>query len=603
MKKALTFEPPSGIKFELEEPNQNTGASGQDMRLNLSGENAGKNNGESSEKLESKTANRNKAKRGMRKPIRLGSKEKDDKKQENKKDVVTDPGELEFSGDLKKDLSYLKKVFHAAKNSDIVFREFSIGLEPPVQAAIIFIDGMTNNALQNSTILQPLMLLSRLRLGDVKGTRLDIVRDKLLPGNQVETFRYMREAIDLVLNGDSLVLIDGVNKCLGVETKGWESRGVEKPEVEMVIAGPQESFSETFRVNTALIRKAFRSPDLVTEIFKIGKKDRLLCGILYLEGVVNTELVKEVKRRVTQLDTDYIGSSGLLEQFIEDNTFALAPQVLSTERPDRVINHIIDGKVAVILDGSPRVLVMPITLFNILQTAEDAYVRWPYGTLLRSIRALGLFLALFLPGIYVAVTTYHHEMIPTDLLMAIAASRERVPFPTIVEILIMEISFELIREAGLRVPGVIGPTLGIVGALILGQAAVAANIVSPILIVIVAVTAIGSFTVPNYTLSFSVRAARFMFILFGSFLGIFGLTLGFFIMLHHLAAIKSFGVPFLSPIGSSNQSASDVFIRKPAWEQEKRTGFVFPMQKDLQPHISRRWILGNRGGNKNGTGK
>ncbi|MBC7326018.1 MAG: spore germination protein, partial [Moorella sp. (in: Bacteria)] len=181
------------------------------------------------------------------------------------------------------------------------------------------------------------------------------------------------------------------------------------------------------------------------------------------------------------------------EQFIEDSHFILVPQTLATERPDRVIAGLVEGQVAVLVDGNPYALLMPANFFAVFQNPEDAYVRWPFGSLLRLIRLFGLFLATFLPGLYIAVISHHHEMIPTDLLLAISASRENVPFPSIVEVLIMEVSFELIREASIRVPGPIGPTLGIVGALILGQAAVAANIVSPILIIIVAVTAIGSF--------------------------------------------------------------------------------------------------------------
>jgi len=503
---------------------------------------------------------------------------------------VVDPGKLKISGDLEQDVAYLKKVFHVPKNNDVVFREFSIGINDPLQAVVIFIDGMTDKAIQNAYVLQPLMLLSRLRLDTEKGSVQDVVREKLLPGNQVEIFEPMRQAIDGVLNGDTVVLIDGVEKSLVVETKGWEHRTVGKPEVEMVVRGPHEAFNETFRVNTALIRKAFHSPDLVTEIFKVGNKDRIDCGLMYLDGVVNPNLVEEAKRRINLLETDYVGASGILEQFIEDKTYALAPQVLSTERPDRVINHIIEGKLALLLDGSPHVLVFPMTIFGVLQTAEDAYVRWPYGSLLRMLRLVGTFLAIFLPGIYVAVNAYHHEMIPTDLLMAIAGAREQVPFPTVVEVLIMEISFELIREAGIRVPGVIGPTLGIVGALILGQAAVAAKIVSPILIVIVAVTAIGSFTIPNYTLALSVRAIRFIYIILGGLFGFFGLVLGFFVHLNHLASLKSFGVPFMSPLGQAAQSGGDAILRKPAWKQESRPSFVAPLRSRTQPQISRRWI-------------
>ncbi len=603
LKETLTFQEPRGMSFELADTGNKTAGPGEDTGDYKDGGPAQTNQNEpGASKEKERTVKSRGRSRGMRKPVRPGSGAQNHKDNiekgaaQEKPEPVIDPGKLKVSGHLDQDVAYLKRVFHVPKNNDVVFREFSIGIDNPVRAIAIYIDGMTDKAIQNDSVLQPLMLLSRLRLDAQEGNLEDVVRERLLPGNQVEIFELMRATIDGVLNGDTVILIEGVDKALVMETKGWEHRNVGKPEVEMVVRGPHEAFNETFRVNTALIRKAFHSPDLVTEIFKVGNKDRINCGIMYLDGVVNQDLVQEAKRRIEMLETDYVGTSGILEQFIEDKTYALAPQVLSTERPDRVINHIIEGKVAVLMDGSPHVLVFPMNLFGILQSAEDAYLRWPYGSLLRMLRLVGVFLATFLPGIYVAVNAYHHEMIPTDLLMAIAGAREQVPFPTIVEVLIMEISFELIREAGIRVPGVIGPTLGIVGALILGQAAVAAKVVSPILIVIVAVTAIGSFTVPNYTLAFSIRAVRFVYIVLGGLFGFFGIVLGFFIHLNHLSSLKSFGVPFLSPLGVKAEGG-DVIWRKPIWQQEERPGSIAPRKIKSQPPISRRWINRKKGGN------
>ncbi|MEW6274316.1 MAG: spore germination protein [Bacillota bacterium] len=506
-----------------------------------------------------------------------------------------DAGELgKVSANLKKNLQCLKKTFHVPTNKDVIFREFTIGTDPPVAAAVIYIDGMTDRVLQNLSILEPLMLLARLNV-DESETLLETVIKHLLPGNQVDATAELRDVVDGILMGSTAVLVDYCPQAIIVETKGWEHRQVGRPANEMVIRGPQEGFTETLRINTALIRKSLHSPNLITEFFKIGRINRLDCAVMYIAGLTSPKLLTEVKRRIHSIKADYIGDSGMLEQFIEDNHFILVPQTLSTERPDRVIAGLTEGQVAVMVDGNPYALLVPATFFNVFQNPEDAYVRWPFGSFLRYIRLLGLFLAAFLPGIYIAVVTHHHEMIPTDLLLAISANRENVPFPSIVEVLIMEISFELIREAGIRIPGPIGPTLGIVGALILGQAAVAANIVSPILIIIVAVTAIGGFTVSNYSLSLTARFIRFFNILLGAFMGIYGLILGVFIHLHYLAAAKSFGVPYLAPVTPQAGSALDVLYRGPVWQQEKRPEYLQPQQARRQPDISRGW-LNKRGG-------
>jgi len=506
------------------------------------------------------------------------------------------------SANLKVNLKCLKETFHVPVNRDVIFREFTIGTSPPVAAAAIYIDGLSDRTAQNLAILEPLMLLAGL-CPDEGETLLKTVIEHLLPGNQVDATAELRDVVDGVLMGSTAVLINSCPKAVIVETKGWEHRQVSRPANEMVIRGPQEAFTETLRVNTALIRKSLHSPNLVTEFLKIGRINRLDCAIMYIAGLTNEQLLAEVKRRIQSVTADYIGESGTLEQFIEDNHFILVPQTVSTERPDRVIAGLIEGQVALLVDGNPYALLVPATFFNVFQNPEDAYVRWPYGSFLRYIRFLGLFLATFLPGIYIAVVTHHHEMIPTDLLLAISANRENVPFPSIIEVLIMEVSFELIREAGIRVPGPIGPTLGIVGALILGQAAVAANIVSPILIIIVALTAIGSFSVSNYSLSLAVRFLRFFNIALGAFMGIYGLILGIFIHLHYLAAAKSFGVPYLAPLTPQAKAAPDLIYRGPVWRQQTRPEYLQPGQRRRQPFFSRGWLRGQDTGQEKDGGQ
>lgn len=499
----------------------------------------------------------------------------------------------------------LELIFRKPKNTDIVLREFSVNTDPPLKALMVYYDGLADRTVQDLAILQPLMLLSGLRL-DKAGGPLEVFTGRILPGNQLAFVETYRELVEGVLEGSTAVLFDNCPKAVLVETKGWEHRGVEKPENEAIVRGPQEAFTETFRTNTALIRKSLHAPDLVTEIIRVGTVSRTIVGVMYLESIASPKLVKEVKRRLKSIKTDFVNDSGLLEQMIEDHPYTITPQVIATERPDRVVASLIGGHVAIIVDNSPYALIAPATFYSMFQTGEDAYLRWPLGAAIRLVRLLGLLIATFLPGVFVAILAFHHEMIPTDLLVYIAGNREKVPFPSIIEILMMELAFELIREAGIRIPGVVGTTLGIVGALILGQAAVAAGIVSPVTIIVVAVTAIGSFSVPNYSLAFVVRILRFIYIFLAGILGMFGIVLGMFIQFGILTSRKSFGVPYFAPVAPVTRTSPDLFVRGHAWSMETRPDYLNTQKSKRQPDVSRGWVKrywmrGGKGGKEGGN--
>jgi len=499
----------------------------------------------------------------------------------------------------------LREIFRLPENKDVVLRPFSIATDPPLRALLVSLDGPTDRNVQNLAILQPLMLLAGLRLdqrlageentpgANGASTRQELlrrIRETLLPGSKVTPAGTFKDVISDILSGNSVLFVDGLDTALVIETRGWASRGVGTPQVEAVIRGPQDAFTEQIRINITLVRKILRRSSLVTEFIKVGRMGAHQCAVLYLDDIANPDLVAEVKRRLRSIQVDYVSESGMLEQFIEDAPAGLAPQVKATERPDRVAASLAEGRVAILLDGNPWALVVPTTFFSMLHAAEDAYVRWPFGTFARFIRYLGLGMALLLPGVYVAIITYHQEFVPTDLLLAFTGAREQVPFPTVVEVLLMEFSFELIREAGIRIPGTVGTTLGIVGALILGQAAVEAKIVSPILIVIVALTALGSFAIPNYPFSLSIRMLRFAYIALGSLLGLFGILVGLFVHLALLARLTSFGVPYLAPVAPVTRSGPDFLWRGPAWEQEQRPDYIDPLRRRRQPRISRGWV-------------
>lgn len=537
----------------------------------------------------------------IRKPVRTSARgEKnngnEDRKSEDKPRLKKPLKVSEFQEDPDKVSPYLEfnkkrveEIYGMPENKDFVIREFVIAVSPPVRAFALFMEGLSDKTIINRDVLQPMMLLSNYH-EIVNGYLIDHIKERVIASNQVTVHDIFEELVGGVNYGSTAVFIEGCSQSLLVETKGWNSRGVEKPQNEMLVRGPQESFNETIRTNTALIRRYIKSSKLTTEMLKVGKYTHTDVAIMYLRDVANKQLVEEVKRRINSLKTDGIVDSGILEQFIEDRPWSIAPQVMATERPDRVAYSILRGKVAIVVDGNPYILVVPTTMFDQLHSQEDFYLRPLYGTFLRLVRSFAFYVAFLTPGVYLSIILFHKEMIPTELLLAIMGARERVPFPSAVEVIIMEISFELIREAGLRVPGVMGSTIGIVGALILGQAAVQANIVSPIMVIVIAVTGLASFAIPSYSLQFSLRIMRFFYIGLGAMLGFIGIVLGLFIQMHLFASLKSFGVPYLSPMAPTTGTTGDVVLRMPVFSWENREDFINAKRKRFQPKIARGWV-------------
>lgn len=504
--------------------------------------------------------------------------------------------------DLDRSLHRVQELFHLPENKDIVIREFRIGTESRWRAFVVFIDGLTDRNTTNLAVLQPLMLLSS--LPEVEpARRIETVLDVLLPGNQVQPAKTWPDVVSGILAGSTALFVDGSDTALLVETKGWEHRTVGLPQVETVVRGPKEAFTELFRANTALVRSFLRSEHLVTEMFKVGRLGQTDVAVMYIKGIANPRLVDEVKRRIESIEVDYLPDSGLFEQFIEDSPKHILPQVFSTERPDRIAHLLTEGHVAIFVGNSPFALAVPVVFWTLMHTPEDAYLRYPFGSFLRIIRWIALLVALLLPGFYVALTNYHPEMIPTDLMLAIAGSREMVPFPVIMEVLMMEFAIELIREAGIRIPSVIGPTIGIVGALIIGQAAVQAGIVSPLLVIVIATTSLASFAIPNYNLGMGVRILRFIFLLAAAVFGFYGMALMFWIVLARLSVQKSFGVPLLAPVSPSMGASRDVILRGPAYVMNERPTYLQPFKRWRQNPETRPWSVKTRPVDKDPSGR
>ncbi len=467
-----------------------------------------------------------------------------------------------LSGVLQQDLAMFARFFCLPVNRDAVLRPFRAGGHA---CALVYLQGMASDEVVSRFILEPLMGAQALGPEPLFG-----IRDRLASVGEVEEAQRFGECCGAALDGKAVLLAEGQESALILEARGYEHRPVEKPAAESVVLGPQEGFVESLRTNITLVRRILRSGDLVSDMLKIGTRLPTQVCLMYLKDAADPALVESLKRRLLSLRVPSCPGSGYLMQLIEDHPMALFPQMMETERPDRTARCLADGQLAVLVDGSPLALIAPVTLFHLMHAADDGLLRWQYGTFLRLIRLSGMLLSLFLPGIYAALTLFHPHMIPMELLTAIAESRARVPFPIPAEVLIMEFSFCLIHEAGTRIPSVIGPTIGIVGALILGQAAVSASIISPMLIIVVALTGLGNFAVPNYGVSLGVRLARLAFILLGALLGMYGLSLGAFLLLSRLASLRSLGVPFLAPAAPWRPHNPDLALRLPLWMQGRR---------------------------------
>lgn len=504
-------------------------------------------------------------------------------------DAAAEPLDRLVSPLLEENKALVDRMYSSDINKDILIRRFEIGGKQPVKAMLVFLDGMIDKQVLDLGVLQPLMLLDTGKTKPAGNELLAVITENCLPSNQTTPVSKFKDVADAINGGDTVLFIEGVDQAVTLSTKGYKQRGVERPQIEQSIRGSQAAFSEGLRTNTGLLRTMLPTNDLVTEILMIGDRVPQKCAIMYLKSVANPDLVAEIKRRLKGITTDYIVDLGILEQFIEDHPGMIFPQMLSTERVDRAAVNIAEGRVALVYEGVPFVHIVPINFFSFFHSVEDFSLKPPAGSFMRLLRIVGTLVAVILPSLYLSINYFHQEALPTELALAIAGAREKVPFPAIIEILMMEFSFELIREAGLRVPGLLGSSIGIVGAIILGQAAVAANLVSPIMVVIIAVTGLASFSIPDYRLALSLRLTRFIFLLLSAVMGLVGLSFGLLIITVAMCSMKSFGMPYMAPVAPKTIAGFDTLVRGPVFRQEKRPDQLNTQDSRRQPAISRKW--------------
>ncbi|UJF36237.1 spore germination protein [Paenibacillus hexagrammi] len=468
---------------------------------------------------------------------------------------------------LEENHSFIKDIFRDC--SDVVVREFEI--QSGIPALLLFVDGLANTQLLNDT-MKSLMLLGG---GE---TSIERIVGTILPVSQTQVSDNYGDLLVSILSGDTALLVEGNAKAILLGIRGTEKRSVAEPETETVVRGPREGFVESLRTNTSMVRRKLKTPRLKMKSMTIGKESNTNIVVCYMDDIAMPSLVEEVVKRLEQIQIDAIMESGMIEELIQDDAYSPFPQMQYTERPDVVTGALLQGRVAIIIDGTPFALVVPFIFMQILQANEDYYERFQIATLLRWLRYVFMFLSLTTPALYVAITTYHQELLPTTLMLSVAAAREAIPFPSVVEAFIMEITFEALREAGIRLPKAVGSAVSILGALVVGQAAVQAGIVSAPMVIVVSITGIASFTIPRFNGAIAIRMLRFPILIAAALFGFYGIFLCLMLLLGHLANLRSFGVPYLSPLGPlSSTDLKDVIIRAPWWAMKKRPAYM-PLQ-------------------------
>ncbi len=477
-----------------------------------------------------------------------------------------------ISQKTEQNMMYVRELFKNA--ADVVFREFNIG---NLKGGLVYIDGMADKTLLNDFLLEPLM--------DNGGENItpDQLMDKIIAISDMKKVTKLADGINAVLAGESLVFIDDLGAALTIANRSWPNRGIGEPSGETVIRGSREGFTETIRFNTALVRRRIRDTRLKVEPSQAGVRSKTDMAIMYIDDIVNKEILDELKTRLKDVNIDAIFDSGYIEQFIEDDKMTPFPQIQSTERPDVVAAALYEGRIAIFVDNSPFALIVPAVLANFFQSPDDYYNRWLSGSVVRIIRLFAIVLSLILPAAYVAMTSFHTGLIPTKLAYAIAASREGVPFAAYVEALLMEAALAFLIEAIIKLPKPVGSTIGIVGGLIIGQSAVSAGLVSPIMVIVLGLTAITTFLIPNYTVTTAFSYFRVMLILLSSFLGLYGIMLGLIFLLIHLTRIESFGIPYLAPaVNTIMKDLKDLYVRMPLKDFKERPEFLEPNDKVRQ---------------------
>ncbi len=492
------------------------------------------------------------------------------------RDTYKFPESYLLDNDIDANLKHIREIVNPS--DDIYVREFTI-TALGLRAAIVFVEDMIDGESISQNILSQLQspMLSE---NCIETSQLMKCLRSSLTAATVNVSTDMAEIIKRLLSGETVLFVDTNAAAVIISTRKLENKAISEPAGETSIRGSRVAFTESLGVNITLLRRHLVNPNFIVKKMAIGVRCEVNVALVYFRGIANPNLVYQAEQRLKRLKVDVIGSAGLVENLINDHPFSPFPTIYATERPDKILAGMLEGRIAIMIDGTPFALLAPATFGDFMQAGDDYYDNWMVGSLLRLTRYLAAFFAIVTPALYVATTTFHPGLIPTPLTLTIAAARQGIPFPALVEALVMEIILEILQEAGVRMPKTIGPAVSIVGGLVLGDAAVRAGLISAPIVVVISFTAIVSFAVGNYRISLPLRFFRVPLMMAASVLGIFGVVMGLVAIIVHLSMLESFGEPYLAPFTPKNSfrlsDLKDSIVVAPPVAMKTRPGYLEP---------------------------
>lgn len=496
---------------------------------------------------------------------------------ENANIVETNIEDIKISPYLDLNIENLKEAFENCQ--DVVYKEFYIGENSATKVMLVYIDGLVDKDYITENVTKPLMLeIRQTNLEKMKEDIYNTIKKVSISATEMKDVKFLEQIIDSILEGDTVLLVDGFKEAMVIGSRGWEMRGLQEPQSEALVRGPRDGFTETLKTNITLVRRRIRDTKLKVKMIKIGRRSKTDIAILYVDDITDKRILKEVEQRLSRIDTDIILESGYIEGFIEDDSYSIFPQIQNTERPDIVASSLYEGRVALLVDNTPFSLILPMDLNAMFLSAEDYYERWVVTFITRPVRYLAAIIATLAPALYIAVTSFHPGILPTKLALHIASSRALVPFPAFLEAFLMILTVEFLRESGTRISGPIGTTIGVVGGLVIGQSAVEAGLVAPLMVIITALTTVAIFMIPNYSFNVPIRITNFMMMILASILGLYGIILGVIGLGIHLCTLTCYGVPYFAPfgvMGKESRDMQDSIIRIPIGKMKKRPHYGY----------------------------
>ncbi|HHY83081.1 MAG TPA: spore germination protein [Clostridiales bacterium] len=510
-------------------------------------------------------------------------------KKKRAKEYVSNLGYLKdkfISKDVEENIAALCAILN--NSYDIKHRVFKIS-GSDIEGAVLYIDNLIREGVVLDHILKPLMFESADIMNNKTGRLiLKSIKDSMLSGGSIKEVNSYDEIVLDVMSGDTFLCIQGYDTGFIIDSREYEGRNIGEPSIEPSVKGAQEAFVETLKRNIGLIRRRIRDPNLSLNHYTIGRRSKTDIVIASINGIADSDIQKEVRKRILSIDIDGNVEAEQIGELISDNPNSIFPLYQTTERPDKLAAALLEGRVAVLLDGTPRALIVPVTLPMLLQSTDDYFENWVIGSVLRISRYVSMLISSIFPAMYIAISSFNPGMLPTNLALSIASTRSGVPFPAIIEALLMEIILEILQEASVRLPRVVGQTVSIVGGLVIGQAAVQAGIVSPIMVIVIAVTAISCYALPSYSLGLATRLLRVPFMLAAVVFGSYGVSMGLLALLVYLSSLKSFGIRYLSPLSPYRPGDWKDAVIRISWRAMKKRPEL------LNPYDSIRENIGSK---------